>query len=48
MTINVKVENILNDRIDVRDATGAVPNSFQPEYLDPLGRSIRLGIRKLL
>ena len=44
MTINVKVEN---DRIDVRDATGAVPNRFQPAYLDPLGRSIRLGIRKL-
>ena len=34
-------------RIDVRDATGAVPNRFQPAYLDPLGRSIRLGIRKL-
>ncbi len=47
MTINVTVENILNDRIDVRDATGAVPNRFQPAYLDPLGRSIRLGIRKL-
>lgn len=47
MTINVTVENILNDDIDVRDATGAVPNRFQPAYLDPLGRSIRLGIRKL-
>lgn len=47
MTINVTVENVLNDRIDVRDATGTVPNRFQPAYLDPVGRSIRLGVRKL-
>lgn len=32
---------------DVRDATGAVPNRFQPAYLDPVGRSIRVGVRKL-
>jgi hypothetical protein len=24
-----------------------VPNRFQPAFLDPVGRSIRLGIRKL-
>ncbi len=47
LTMNVTVENVLNDRTDVRDATGAVPNRFQPAYLDPLGRSIRLGVRKL-
>ncbi|MDR6790531.1 hypothetical protein J2Y58_003914 [Sphingomonas sp. BE138] len=47
MTINLTVENLLNDRIDVRDATGAVPNRFQPAYLDPVGRSVRLGVRKL-
>ncbi|MBI0476501.1 TonB-dependent receptor [Sphingomonas sp. MA1305] len=46
-TLNVTVENLLNDRIDVRDRTGATPNRFQAAYLDPLGRSIRLGVRKL-
>lgn len=47
MTLNVTVENVFNDRIDVRDATGAVPNRFQPAYLDPVGRAIRVGVRKL-
>jgi hypothetical protein len=31
----------------VRDATGATPISYQPDYLDPIGRTIRIGIRKL-
>lgn len=47
MSLNVTIENPLNDRINVRDATGAVPNRFQPAYLDPIGRSIRVGVRKL-
>ncbi|WP_331010479.1 TonB-dependent receptor [Sphingomonas sp.] len=41
------IENLLNDRIDVRDRTGAVPNRFQPAYLDPYGRSIRASLRKV-
>ena len=41
------IENLLNDRIDVRDRLGRVPNRFQAAYLDPLGRSVRLGLRKL-
>ncbi len=40
------IENLLNDRINVTDRTGATPNRFQPAYIDPLGRSIRLGVRK--
>lgn len=47
MSVSVTVENPLNDRVNVRDATGAVPNRFQPAYLDPIGRSIRFGVRKL-
>ena len=31
----------------VRDETGATPLSYQPDYLDPLGRSVRIGIRKV-
>ncbi len=47
LSVQLTVENLLNDRINVTDRTGAVPNRFQPAFLDPVGRSIRLGIRKL-
>ncbi len=47
MSMQLTVENLLDDRIDVRDRTGATPNRFQSAYLDPIGRSIRLGVRKL-
>jgi hypothetical protein len=47
LSMQLTVENLLNDRINVTDRTGAVPNRFQPAFLDPVGRSIRLGIRKL-
>jgi hypothetical protein len=46
MTTFLTVENLLNDRIDVIDRNGATPNRFQSAYIDPTGRSIRLGIRK--
>lgn len=47
MSLQFTVENMLNDRIQVRDRTGATPNRFQAAYLDPLGLSVRLGLRKL-
>jgi hypothetical protein len=47
LSLQLTVENLLNDRINVRDRTGAVPNRFQPAFLDPIGRSIRIGMRKL-
>jgi hypothetical protein len=31
----------------VRDAFGDVPFNYQPELLDPLGRSVTISIRKL-
>lgn len=43
----VNVQNVFDSRLRVRDETGAVPLSYQPDYLDPLGRSVRIGIRKL-
>ena len=45
--VTIAVDNILNARPDVRDAFGATPLSYQPAYLDPLGRTIRLSIRKV-
>jgi hypothetical protein len=47
MNVNVTIENLLNDRINVTDRNGDTPNRFQPAYLDPIGRSIRVGVRKL-
>jgi iron complex outermembrane recepter protein len=41
-----RIENILNDIIDVRDANGRVPISYQPGYLDPRGRVFELSFRK--
>ncbi|MGX0590138.1 TonB-dependent receptor domain-containing protein [Sphingomonas sanguinis] len=47
LNVNFTVENLLNDRIDVTDRNGNTPNRFQPAYIDPIGRSIRVGVRKL-
>ncbi len=47
MRISLSVDNVLNTRQRVTDATGATPNNYQPDYLDPLGRTVRLSIRKL-
>ncbi|MEO5494465.1 MAG: TonB-dependent receptor [Sphingomonas sp.] len=44
----VSVDNLFDSRQRVRDAAGNTPVSYQPDYLDPLGRTIRIGIRKLL
>ncbi len=41
-----RVENILNDVIDVRDQNGVVPLSYQTGYLDPRGRYFELSFRK--
>ncbi len=47
MTFQLNVQNILNDRIAVRDRNGTVPYRFQPAFLDPYGRIVRLSVRKL-
>jgi hypothetical protein len=31
----------------VLDRTGTVPNRFQPAYLDPIGRTLTVTLRKL-
>lgn len=45
--LTVAVDNLFDARIDVRDGNGNVPLSYQPAYLDPLGRTIRVSFRKL-
>lgn len=45
--VTASVDNIFNTRQRVTDATGTVPIGFQPGYLDPLGRTVRVSVRKL-
>jgi len=32
----------------VRNGLGETPNAYQPDYLDPLGRTFRVSFRKIL
>jgi hypothetical protein len=45
--VQLQVNNLFNSRPRVHDASGAVPQSFQPDLLDPLGRTIMISFRKL-
>jgi hypothetical protein len=45
--VRFEVNNVFNSRPRVRDATGVVPLNYQPDLLDPLGRTIMISFRKL-
>lgn len=45
--VTLSINNLFDERIRVRDATGATPATYQPAFLDPQGRVVRLGFRKL-
>jgi hypothetical protein len=45
--LTLNVNNLFDQRVSVHDAAGATPISYQPGYIDPVGRTITLGIRKL-
>jgi hypothetical protein len=47
MRVSLSIDNLLDSRQQVHDRLGATPLSYQPGYLDPLGRSLRLSVRKL-
>ncbi|GAA0320768.1 hypothetical protein GCM10009087_33850 [Sphingomonas oligophenolica] len=47
MRITLAVTNILDSKQRVTDSNGGTPISYQPDYLDPMGRAVRLSIRKL-
>lgn len=46
--VSLGVENLFDSRLEVRDAQGNTPLSYQPDYLDPLGRTFRISLRKIL
>ncbi|HEY8572524.1 TonB-dependent receptor [Phenylobacterium sp.] len=45
--LTLTVDNLFDSRQEVRDATGATPLNFQPDLLDPLGRTVRVSFRKV-
>ncbi len=45
--VRLEVNNMFNSRPRVRDAAGIVPLNYQPDLLDPLGRTIMISFRKL-
>jgi hypothetical protein len=46
-SVRFQVNNIFNSKPRVRDEAGNVPNNYQADLLDPLGRTISISIRKL-
>ena len=46
-SVRFEVNNIFDSKPRVRDATGNVPLNYQPDLLDPLGRTVMISFRKL-
>ncbi|HJV42322.1 TonB-dependent receptor [Caulobacter sp.] len=46
--LSLNFENIFDAKQSVHDQNGATPQAYQRDYLDPLGRTVRIGFRKLL
>ena len=44
--VSFRADNIFNDRLEVRDGTGATPFAFQRDLIDPVGRTVEFEIRK--
>jgi iron complex outermembrane recepter protein len=47
LRISIAVDNLFNSRPTVRDTNGITPITYQPDYLDPLGRTVRITLRKV-
>jgi hypothetical protein len=45
--VRLDFTNVLNSRPKVHDAFGQVPLNYQPDLLDPLGRTVMISFRKL-
>jgi hypothetical protein len=45
--LTLNINNLFDQRISVHDGAGATPISYQPGYIDPVGRTLTLSLRKL-
>lgn len=46
--VSLDIDNLFDSRLQVRDSLGNTPVGYQPDYLDPTGRTIKISFRKLL
>lgn len=46
--LSLAADNLFHSRPAVKDAKGATPQAYQADYLDPLGRTVKLTLRKSL
>ncbi|RZI98452.1 MAG: TonB-dependent receptor [Brevundimonas sp.] len=46
--INLGVQNLFDSEVEVRSTAGDTPLNYQPDFLDPTGRSVSLTFRKIL
>lgn len=46
--VSLSFDNLLDAKQTVRDQDGVTPQAYQRDYLDPLGRTVRVSFRKLL
>jgi hypothetical protein len=46
-SVRFEVNNLFDAKPRVRNAAGLVPDTYQPDLLDPLGRTIMISFRKL-
>jgi hypothetical protein len=47
LRLSLDVSNLTDAHQRVRDGNGVTPNRFQPDYLDPIGRTVTVTLRKL-
>ena len=45
--LSIGVDNLFDAKQQVSDLTGSVPITYQPDLLDPQGRTVSIRIRKL-
>ncbi len=46
--ITVGVGNLFDSKVEVRSSSGELPLNYQPDFLDPLGRTYFVSFRKIL
>lgn len=46
-SVRFEVTNIFNSRPEVRDSVGDTPLAYQPDLIEPIGRTVGITIRKL-
>jgi hypothetical protein len=46
--VQLQAQNLFDTRQDVHDGLGFTPQAYQPDYRDPIGRTVRISFRKLI